>query len=1286
VIALAYCHIIAEAPLGWFGGGDVPTSIVPETGGPGDDFLAECGPTGPRFEVQVKHGLSGRQEIVEMIRQLAPASNQQLVLVVDSTSSGTIRTDFRSDLDRLRSGRASPLSEFTQRVRDAVPAEFAAAERLRVVQVDIDSASHSDTRLALTLLRNSLVDPDQAGAAFETLVADAVEACARRLQRTRSSLIALLQARGFDVRPRQPNDRWHARLDMTNRLLDGFRSEAVLAELNHLSSEIATGPAEPRVRYRLAVQRSRAYRQRELFNDALRYAREAIDIDPEGLEGYLNACYASLAMGDRAAAGGFATAAQRVAPADPRAWITSLWVVRGTGQSAPMPPAAVAEDTAYLTALAQVAYAEQRFREADDLSSRVMQAGLRTADILLVRAQAAFAQTALPPTPGDRTTLADVDRWASEALDQLSNYDHPTARVALAVRAEVRFRLGRDQDAASDVERLQNLDPDDPNGLIRMARILEARGNPEDALALLRRPIVAEHAELLAVRARLELDRGRRGPALEDLDAAERRLADAFDPDMVRAQLSEIAGELGDLSRAERLLATANTASVRVQLAKARLLWSQERIEEAARQYRRAADAHPEARLEFLLELALRFLHKSAFAEAVATFDAIGEGNLPEESLPSFARALLGSGALVRAQQLVERFSAAGPLPEWAIRVAVDLAGRREDVETQVALLEELVRRGGDEVRVRYALIGHLVELGRREEAETHLERVLSLGSLSALERMQGALFLKELGQVNRAVALAFVSYREQPNDAHVARGFIVATHLSGATPREVNEVGADTYVELLRDDGETQAYSIYADPPVDSQRGECLVADAEALGLMGKRVGDRIERVNAGWTEQWTVTLVHPVELHAAQDAAQGYARRFPREPFFVTSIPVGDAGSVRDLAPMIASLERRRAFVELAFAAYAEQGLPLGVIAQLLALPIPSVMGRSDRAPFDIPLLVEWGPPGDQADVRRTLAEATILVLSRSALHSAAAVGILSILPRAYRLLAPRTLRSELDNELREAKRELENGRRSIAAGPEGLRAEDLPAGHPILRAALDRLEEQKAWLLANVTLEARPLEIVARESARGSQLRETVGAADHDAVALASYSEAVLYVDDLGLRRLDIGEPRPRSCSTVTLLQALAERGAISADERDTALTELVRLRYATIIPSPELILRAVAQVPSLGRDSLQRVMSLLGISFQDLGTAVDLLVDTLRRYAATSIQTVSVGELTFLGLGSMAASWPRAMVASAVERAASRTLRLLPRTMQECLNACQRFRGQAGGGGSTGIWRP
>src|SRR5205823_4510530 len=137
----------------------------------------------------------------------------------------------------------------------------------------------------------------------------------------------------------------------------------------------------------------------------------------------------------------------------------------------------------------------------------------------------------------------------------------------------------------------------------------------------------------------------------------------------------------------------------------------------------------------------------------------------------------------------------AGPLPEWAIRVAVDLAGRREDPETQVALLEELLRRGSDELRVRYALVGHLLEVQREAEAERHLDEILNKPLLSATERMQGALFLKELGHSDRAVALAFNAYRESPNDAEITRAFVSITFMSDAVPRDVDEVGADTYV-----------------------------------------------------------------------------------------------------------------------------------------------------------------------------------------------------------------------------------------------------------------------------------------------------------------------------------------------------------------------------------------------------------------------------------------------------------------------------------------------------------
>lgn len=137
----------------------------------------------------------------------------------------------------------------------------------------------------------------------------------------------------------------------------------------------------------------------------------------------------------------------------------------------------------------------------------------------------------------------------------------------------------------------------------------------------------------------------------------------------------------------------------------------------------------------------------------------------------------------------------------------------------------------------------------------------------------------------------------------------------------------------------------------------------------------------------------------------------------------------------------------------------------------------------------------------------------------------------------------------------------------------------------------------------------------------------------------------------------------------------------------LTRIVILRYATVIPTPELMLHSIRQVPTAGRDGMQAVMGTLGSSFTELGSAVDVLVDTLKRCAALDIQVVSIRELTTLGLTAMASSWPRSVVVAAVVRAASRTLRLLPSSLQECLDASQDFRAQGEtGGGGGGLWRP
>jgi tetratricopeptide (TPR) repeat protein len=1282
VMAFICCHMLADAPLGWLDGPDVPTAVVPEVSGPGDDLWVECAVPARRFEAQAKHGLSGRSEIIEMLRSLSEStSDAPLVLVVDPTASAPIRRDLREDLVRLRSGRTAPLKEITRSLREAVPEAEPVLHRLRVVQVDLDSLSAAHTALALVLLRSALEDPDRAEAALAILFEHASDATWRRLQSTRPQIVALLANTGIAVKPQRPNDRWHARLDWIQRLLEGFYNEAALDQLNHLATDIAAAQPEAMVRYRLATQRAKGSRQLQRWEEAVRFAREALDFVPGGLEALLNACYASLGQGEISAAASFAARAQTTASGDVRTWIAAAWVSHDLGSATPDPPKSIAEDPKYILTLAQIALRKNSLPEAYAMAGRCMEAGLRTPEALVTRAETLLA---MPQAARERVggSLEDIERWTSSALEQLENHNHPTAHLALAVRAEARRALGNSEGAAADSQRLQELDPDDPNALRSLSSGLLEKGNTSEAYSLLLRPAVEMHADLLALRGTIADRLGQQAAALTDLDKAERRLGDARDPVRVRWELADLAITLCDAARAERLL-TAITGSAAEEtqwrIIRARLAWLQANRREATTLYQAAADADPDNRVEVLGELAHRLVQAGHFEEALQTFDLIEE-DLPEKWLPVFAHALIGSNELVRAQQLIEKVGAKGSLPDWAVSLAVDLAGRSEDTEKQVLLLQELVERGGsrDEVRLRLALVAHLLELGQTGDAETQLESLIG-GSLAPLEQAQAAVFLKELGHYDRAVDLAFAAYRAHPNDAGVVKAFITVTMLGRARPREVTEVGADTYVELQRQDGQIEAHTLYSAPPADRRLNEHLMPEAASLEIMGKKIGDKIVRKPAGWTEEWTVKKIEPAIVHAARDAAENYGSRFPGEPFFITSIPIGPEGSVEEWAPMIATLNNRRNAIERVFEAYGREGWPLSVVAKLIGASIPTAMIRGDVQPYDSPLQVEWGDPDGQATVLRDLAETRFLVIARSALHTAARLGLLGTISGTYRLRAPLALRAELDWEVREATARLADGWHMVSSGPSGIVVQDLAPGHSILREAVEDLREQREWLLSNVELDPRPLEVVAREARSKTKMRELLGASSYDSAALAAHSGGMLWADDLGLRRTEIGIGRPlKSCSTVTLLTVLAERGALAPDERDHYLLKLVLLRYARVIPTPELLFFALRAVAEFGQAGSREAISLLGTSVIHLGTAAELLCETLKRHAMVGIQTMSTHEVTLQALHAMAVGWPKQLVVGAVSRIAQEKLGLLPGPLRDCLIACREFGERLGGG--------
>jgi hypothetical protein len=121
VIAYVFVHVLTESKLRWLSiADDTPVGVSGEVRGPGDDARIEFRPGVSPVEVQAKHGLKP-QKCVEAFRAIADASaagnTTSVLLVVDSTSSASIRYDLKRDLDRLRSGRSDELKDVAEAAR-----------------------------------------------------------------------------------------------------------------------------------------------------------------------------------------------------------------------------------------------------------------------------------------------------------------------------------------------------------------------------------------------------------------------------------------------------------------------------------------------------------------------------------------------------------------------------------------------------------------------------------------------------------------------------------------------------------------------------------------------------------------------------------------------------------------------------------------------------------------------------------------------------------------------------------------------------------------------------------------------------------------------------------------------------------------------------------------------------------------------------------------------------------------------------------------------------------------
>lgn len=238
VTAYIYSHVLAGRPMNFAANwSPVPLAVWAESGGPGDDLRVEC-EDGSVLEIQVKRGLRVGENfwgaVTKLIRGLADEPNLLGVLLVDPTTSGTIREDFQRGVKRLADGRTDDLDKITNELpvkleEAGVDIDRSALQRFTVAVRDFSDNS-TDRDNALLVLERVAEDPPAAWVALDSDAHDLIE---NRDRREAEDLARVLATKGGGVsrQAEQPTIAAHAYRDWLSETTSRFRVPGVAVSL-----------------------------------------------------------------------------------------------------------------------------------------------------------------------------------------------------------------------------------------------------------------------------------------------------------------------------------------------------------------------------------------------------------------------------------------------------------------------------------------------------------------------------------------------------------------------------------------------------------------------------------------------------------------------------------------------------------------------------------------------------------------------------------------------------------------------------------------------------------------------------------------------------------------------------------------------------------------------------------------------------------------------------------------------------------------------------------------------
>ncbi len=418
-------------------------------------------------------------------------------------------------------------------------------------------------------------------------------------------------------------------------------------------------------------------------------------------------------------------------------------------------------------------------------------------------------------------------------------------------------------------------------------------------------------------------------------------------------------------------------------------------------------------------------------------------------------------------------------------------------------------------------------------------------------------------------------------------RTFVQIVMFAKTAPRAVDAVGPDSYVRLLGDDGGIREITVYGEGETDGIN-TVLVDSASGQLLLHKKVGDIVELgAKAFGFERWQIVEIRPAENQLFLNFANTFAQRFPTADFLVQGFSF-DESRIDAFLPMIQFSLARDEQRQMLMAAYRRGPLPLDYIADMMNAPIEQVVAYVRSSVNESGgLVVSHFSVEQEMSYQQAASDGQApLILTRSALFSAHEFGLLDKLPQCYKLLVPSVLLDELRGRIRIVRDEMERDGGTLEMSQERDRITFAELPRELKAKELEIYENILAFVLDSAEVTPRPLR--APEYPEGyEKAADTLLGSTRAAIELLFTGAGILYIDDLVIRRI-VAEHN--SASSLTLVNALVQRGVLSERNGAEMTVRLAESAYRFVLPTAPILLQALREAAD-NTARLDRIFGLL-----------------------------------------------------------------------------------------------